>query len=606
MAIGRNSLMSAIVRIRPDMDAFHKELRQGVKESAADAGDTVERELGEAGKEGGRKLARGVKDGLGESSGDFAKAGESAGRSFSEGASRMAQHSNGISDSWGRAGKRMTVGLTVPIGAAFVKATKEASDLGEATNAVQVIFGDASSSIIAFADAGLENVGLSRKAVLEMAVPIGAMMTAQGVASEDAAKYAEEMIQRVRDVKSLYNAGSTEEVMAAFASGLRGEAEPLRKYGINLSATRIEAEALSMGLVEVATDTTKVAAAQLTSDKATRRYAEAVKKYGAESHQAKEAADAQSIAEQRLGEAMSKHTIPALTEEQKLLAAQSIIMTDSAVAAGDYAATKGSVANQTELLNQSLLDAAATFGEHLLPHAVKFLEMLNGMLETFGGLSEGKQKFILLGAGILAAIGPVVGLIGNIAKLGGWILGLVAKWTAVTGAANAATTAQLAASTAGGGAGALGGVGKVGKAAKLGKFAKVGGAAAGKGALAVGAGVAAYELLGRLLEGIGYHDWLDRTIGTGNGSTKHKSLFPGLADGGTVTRTGTTLVGERGPELLNLPRGSEVRPLDRVGNTVTINVSGSGDPQAVARAVARELERLDRRTAATVGARRLP
>ncbi|ELK43992.1 phage tail tape measure protein, TP901 family [Brevibacillus agri BAB-2500] len=41
---------------------------------------------------------------------------------------------------------------------------------------------------------------------------------------------------------------------------------------------------------------------------------------------------------------------------------------------------------------------------------------------------------------------------------------------------------------------------------------------------------------------------------------KESFRFPGLATGGTVTGSGWTLVGEKGPELLNLPRGSQVIP----------------------------------------------
>lgn len=55
---------------------------------------------------------------------------------------------------------------------------------------------------------------------------------------------------------------------------------------------------------------------------------------------------------------------------------------------------------------------------------------------------------------------------------------------------------------------------------------------------------------------------------------KEAFRFPGLATGGTVTRSGWTLVGEKGPELLNLPRGSQVIPnyeLPRVGAQVTID-----------------------------------
>jgi TP901 family phage tail tape measure protein len=47
--------------------------------------------------------------------------------------------------------------------------------------------------------------------------------------------------------------------------------------------------------------------------------------------------------------------------------------------------------------------------------------------------------------------------------------------------------------------------------------------------------------------------------------------FPGLATGGTVTKSGWTWVGERGPELLNLPRGSQVIPLDKMPGQIDYN-----------------------------------
>lgn len=40
-----------------------------------------------------------------------------------------------------------------------------------------------------------------------------------------------------------------------------------------------------------------------------------------------------------------------------------------------------------------------------------------------------------------------------------------------------------------------------------------------------------------------------------------KGIIPGLAEGGTVMSPGTVLVGERGPEMLTLPRGATVTPL---------------------------------------------
>lgn len=42
--------------------------------------------------------------------------------------------------------------------------------------------------------------------------------------------------------------------------------------------------------------------------------------------------------------------------------------------------------------------------------------------------------------------------------------------------------------------------------------------------------------------------------------------WPGAATGGTVTRAGMTLVGERGPEALSLPRGASIIPLPRLAS----------------------------------------
>ncbi|TFC85804.1 hypothetical protein E3T24_07770 [Cryobacterium sp. TmT2-59] len=70
--------------------------------------------------------------------------------------------------------------------------------------------------------------------------------------------------------------------------------------------------------------------------------------------------------------------------------------------------------------------------------------------------------------------------------------------------------------------------------------------------------------------------------------------IPMLATGGTALTAGMALVGERGPELLHLPKGASVIPLDRVGTTSAGNsggniwhISSPADPLAVAHAVLR-------------------
>jgi hypothetical protein len=56
-----------------------------------------------------------------------------------------------------------------------------------------------------------------------------------------------------------------------------------------------------------------------------------------------------------------------------------------------------------------------------------------------------------------------------------------------------------------------------------------------------------------------------------------RKAIPGLAGGGTVMRAGSVLVGERGPEVLRLPRSAQVVPLPQsVPSVPGINGSGMG------------------------------
>jgi hypothetical protein len=66
-------------------------------------------------------------------------------------------------------------------------------------------------------------------------------------------------------------------------------------------------------------------------------------------------------------------------------------------------------------------------------------------------------------------------------------------------------------------------------------------------------------------------------------------FLPGMAAGGTVTSSGMALIGENGPEILNLPRGARVTPLTGVsGGSTTINITvTSADPNAVVAALQR-------------------
>lgn len=74
--------------------------------------------------------------------------------------------------------------------------------------------------------------------------------------------------------------------------------------------------------------------------------------------------------------------------------------------------------------------------------------------------------------------------------------------------------------------------------------------------------------------------------------------LPMLADGGTITRSGSVLVGEQGPEILNLPRGASVDPdishLDG-GRGDTWNITTADSAERLAVLIANKLAYRDRR-----------
>jgi hypothetical protein len=82
------------------------------------------------------------------------------------------------------------------------------------------------------------------------------------------------------------------------------------------------------------------------------------------------------------------------------------------------------------------------------------------------------------------------------------------------------------------------------------------------------------------------------------------SLFPGYATGTNSARGGMALVGERGPELVNLPRGSQVIPNSdlRGGGGVTLHqtvqISSDVDPAKINVLIARAVPAITRATLA--------
>ena len=126
------------------------------------------------------------------------------------------------------------------LGGAALSAIKSASDLGESVNAVKVTFGQASAEILKLSDAAAESVGLSKKEFNTLAVRFSSFATKIAGKGGNVAKTLEKLTGRAADFASVMNI-DVSEAAAKFQSGLAGEAEPLKQFGIDLSDVSIKA-----------------------------------------------------------------------------------------------------------------------------------------------------------------------------------------------------------------------------------------------------------------------------------------------------------------------------------------------------------------------------
>lgn len=160
-----------------------------------------------------------------------------------------------LGEKFGGLGKKIKEGFGVAalggitaLGAGLVNllkgSTEAASNLGESVNAVQTIFKGQSKVIQNWGETQAESFGLSKRAFNEMATPMGALLKNAGLSLQDTSKWTIDLTKRASDMASVFNT-SVPDALEAIQAGLRGEQDPLERYGVSLSAAKVQAQALA-------------------------------------------------------------------------------------------------------------------------------------------------------------------------------------------------------------------------------------------------------------------------------------------------------------------------------------------------------------------------
>lgn len=259
---------------------------------------------------------------------------------------------------WGadlrRVGTMATLGITTPFVLGVGKMIMSASDLNEAISATKAVFGESADGIIDWSESTAKALGISQQDALTSAVTFAGLGKTAGYVGDDLNDFSTDLIQAASDLGSFYNVDPGT-VLEDLRSGLAGESEPLRKYGIFLNEAAVAQKAMEM-----------------------------------------------------TGKANAKQ----LTEGDKIAARSALIMENLGDASGDFARTSKGLANQMRILRARFRDVSAHLGQIFLPYAQQLVELFGKLLDWFDKLSPRMQKFGIIIGIVAAAIGPLLIMLG--------------------------------------------------------------------------------------------------------------------------------------------------------------------------------------------------
>ena len=166
------------------------------------------------------------------------------------GASKAFKEAEKRSQAMQKTFERASAGAAVALGAlagAAWKVADAASEAEQAAGAVESVFGASSDAIKAYADDAAQAVGLSAKSYNEVASVLGAQLGNMGLAGDKLVDTTSDLVGIGADLAATFG-GTTADAVSAVSSLLRGERDPIERYGVSIKQADIEAQKAAMGL----------------------------------------------------------------------------------------------------------------------------------------------------------------------------------------------------------------------------------------------------------------------------------------------------------------------------------------------------------------------
>jgi phage-related protein len=159
-------------------------------------------------------------------------------------------------------------------GAAVIAFGKQAFDAAsrtqQAMGAVDTVFGKSAGQVKAWAANAANSVGLAKSEYGELASVIGAQLKNLGVPMDQVAGKTNDLVKMGADLAATYG-GTTAEAVEALSAVLKGETDPIEKYGISIKQATIDAEMAAEGTDKLTGAQAKAARTQATMNLLTKQ-----------------------------------------------------------------------------------------------------------------------------------------------------------------------------------------------------------------------------------------------------------------------------------------------------------------------------------------------
>ena len=240
------------------------------------------------------------------------------------------------------------LGVVSTLGAAAIATGRLASEAEQNAGAVDAIFGAHAAGVKANAAAAADGVGLSTSSYNQLAAVLGSQLKNGGTAMDEIAGKTDHLVSQAADMAAAFG-GSTADAVGALSSALRGERDPIEKYGVSLTQAAVDAKAAELGFTKVG---------------------------------------------------------GALSAEANQAATLSLIMDQTAAVHGQFAREGDTAAGAAERATARLANASAEIGAAFLPAMTAASEALSGFA---GWVSQNSDLVLILG-GVVGAL--ALGVIG--------------------------------------------------------------------------------------------------------------------------------------------------------------------------------------------------